>query len=366
MFVPRFSEDTPSLSYGLAEVERIIFRVEKIKIMPKYEQWLEREAFIRTAYSSTMVENASIPEEEMEEIAKLAPIASIPESRLDVVNYAKALEFADFIGDSEITVDEAVIRQIHWHLMKDVRDSHIKPGQYRTGPNWIEHQGVKVYDPPFHVEVPILMREFSDWLKAGENVNPVIKAGIAHIHLVAIHPFVDGNGRTARLLAVLLLRKSGYGFRKLLSLDSHYQLNRNEYIGALQRSFGEKFTNDYDLTPWLEFFTRSVVAEAGLLEQKLTDWRMFIDRAHSRLKPLGLSDRQIDGFMYAINVGYITRKDYIEIVNVSPLTATRDLSDLVKRELLLPKGIGRNRKYVCVTASEDAKEEVEKQINCRK
>lgn len=356
MFVPRFSEDNPNILFHLEELDRVIFRVERIVIMPKYEKWLEREAFIRTAYSSSMVENASIPEEEMEMIARAAPVASIPETRPDVVNYAKALEFVDFIGDSEIAVDQAIIRQIHWHLMKDIRDTHTKPGQYRTQPNWIEHQGVKVYDPPFHVEVPILMQEFSDWLKAGENVNPLIKAGIAHVHLVAIHPFVDGNGRTARLLAVLLLRKSGYGFRKLLSLDSHYQLSRNEYIGALQRAFGEKFTNEYDLTPWLEFFTRSVAIEAGLLEQKLTDWRMFIDRAHSQLKPLGLNERQVDGLMYAMHVGHIRRKDYIEITSVSPLTATRDLSELVKKDFLVPKGAGRNRRYLYVPASENGKE----------
>ena len=346
MFVPKFGEGTGSISYDLAEIERIIFRVEKIVIMPKYESWLQREAFIRTAYSSTMVENATIPEQEMEDIAKLAPVAIIPENRPDVANYAKALEFIDFIDDSEIVVEEAVIRQIHWQLMKGIKDTSLKPGQYRTEPNWIELGGVKVYDPPFHVEVPILMREFHEWLLADEKINPIIKAGIAHAHLIAIHPFMDGNGRTARLLAILLLRKYGYGFRKLLSLDGYYQRSRDEYIGALQRSFGQKFASGYDFTPWLEFFTRSVLIQAGWLEQNLTDWRMFIDKAHSDFKPFGLSDRQIDGLMYAFRVGHITRKDYMEITKISPLTATRDLADLVKRNFLTPKGAGRNRIYI--------------------
>lgn len=352
MFTPKFSEDNPEISYNLEEINRLKFRIERLLIMPKHEQWLRREAFIRTAYSSTMIENNTITEDEVEKAAKPSPIASIPREREDVVNYGRALEFVDFLSDAEITSDEAVIRQTHWFLMKGSNDTWLRPGEYRTEPNWIEDQGIKVYETPFHVDVPILMREFSLWLREDGIIDPILKAGIAHGHLIAIHPFVDGNGRTARLLATLLLQKHGYGFRKLLSLDAYYQRNRDDYLKALKGSLGEKFFIDYDLTSWLKFFTLSILLQASRLETRLTDWRMWVDEAHKQLAPLGLTTRQVDGFLYAMNIGSITRKDYIEIAGVSPLTATRDLGDMVRKKILIPQGAGRNRSYRFVAGKE--------------
>lgn len=359
MFTPKFVEDNESLNWNLEEIERKRFRVERLLIMPKHEQWLRREAFIRTAYSSTMIENNTITEEEMEKAVKPSSAIDIPKERLDVANYAKALSFVDFMsGDAGITIDESVIRQIHWFLMKGEHDTRIHPGNYRTEPNWIEDRGIKVYEPPFHIDVPILMREFSLWLRENNNINPITKAGIAHAHLIAIHPFIDGNGRTGRLLATLLLQRSGYGFRNLLSLDTYYQRNRDSYLEALKKSIGERFIPDYDLTAWLEFFTFSILLQAGQLETKLTDWRIWVDRVHKRWAPLGLNDREIDGLIYAVNVGSIARKDYAEIVDVSPLTAYRDLSYLVEKGLLEPRGVGRNRRYYAIqTNGEDKNEE---------
>lgn len=365
MFIPKFSSDNQNISYSLEEIDRLRFRIERMLIMPKHEQWLRREAFIRTAYSSTMIEDGTIPEQEMERVAKASPAAEIPKDRPDIANYAKALEYVDFLTDftgSDVPY-EATIRQIHWHLMRDIHDTHINPGNYRTVPNWIERQGVKVYEPPSHLDVPILMRDFADWLSEDKDIHPVLKAGIAACHLIAIHPFVDGNGRTARLLAVLLLQRSEYGFRKLLSLDSYYQRNRDDYIQELGKSFGQRFIPDYDLTPWLVFFTNSIVIQALFLETRLTDWRMMVDRIHSEWVPLGLNERQTDGLIYAAKIGYITRKDYVEIAGVSPLTATRDLQYLVGKNLLKPQGAGRNRRYKYIPASETGVKEQGPQEN---
>lgn len=77
----------------------------------------------------------------------------------------------------------------------------------------------------------------------------------------------------------------------------------------------------------------------------------MVDEIYRDLVPLGLSERQIDGLLYAERIGYLTRKDYIEIANVSPLTATRDLMDMVGRDILQPQGAGRNRKYIVKAAT---------------
>jgi Fic family protein len=355
MYAPKYSM-TFDITYNLEEIERIKYRIEHQLIMPKHEEWLRREAFIRTAYSSTMVENATISEEEMEKAVKPYPPADIPKERPDVANYARALDFVDYLSDMQDIgipiVNEGTILQTHWLLMSGIHDTHILPGKYGTSSNWIEDQGIKVYEPPLHIEVPILMREFSEWLMANGQISPIIKAGVAHLHLVAIHPFVDGNGRTARLLATLLLQRSGYGFRKLLSLDAHYQRRRDDYIDALRHSLGQSYNREYESTKWLDFFTRSIVLQAGVLEQRLTDWRIEVEKIHRDWAKTGLSERQIDGLIYANRMGYLTRKYYAEITNISPITASRDIAMLVYIGLLKPEGKARNLKYVLVKKAE--------------
>ena len=322
------------------QLDLIRFRVDRFLFMPKHEAWLRRAAFVRQAYSSTMIENATITEDEL---AKAESDLTV--NRPDVANYARALEFVDFMSNDPVLIpDELIIRQIHWHLMNGIHDTYYLPGRYRLDTNWIEDGGIKVYQPPHQVDLPILMRELVVALR-DEELHPVLKAGVAHLHLVAIHPFVDGNGRTARLLATLLLQNTGWGFRNLLSLDSYYQRNRDEYIKVLTSTLGSKMPQDYDATPWLEFFCRSVHLEASRLEDRLTEWQMMVDDIHNRLKPLGLLDRQIDGFVYAIRRGEITRRDYVEVAGVSPLTATRDLTFLVSEGYLKAEGAGRNRVY---------------------
>ena len=81
-----------------------------------------------------------------------------------------------------------------------------------------------------------------------------------------------------------------------------------------------------------------------------------MDKVPREWAPMGLSDRETDGLIYAVNVGSIARRDYMEIAGVSPLTATRDLSHMVEIRLLIPRGTGRNRRYLPVRAKEETKE----------
>ena len=333
-------------TFDLEELERIRFRVDRFLLMPKYEEWMRREAFIRQAYSSTMIENPSISEEE-----RARAEAELIVDRPDVANYARALEFVDFMsGDQDAVLDERLIRQMHWFLMQGMSDHHYLPGQYRKDTNWIEDSGIKVYQPPHQLDIVPLMRELVEALR-GSGLHPILKAGVAHVHMVAIHPFVDGNGRTARLLETFILQSSGWGFRRLLALDSYYQRSRNEYIGALTSTLGSKFPDQYDATPWLEFFCMSLGVQARLLENRLTEWQIMVDNIHRELRPTGLLDRQIDGLVYATRKGEIARRDYIEVTGVSHLTATRDLTAMVAKGLLIAEGMGRNRKYRLTSAS---------------
>lgn len=347
MFEPQYTF-TASLAGVLDETERLRFRIERMLIMPKHEAWLKREAVLRSAYYSTMIENPSIREEEVDDALQVAPSESSVSARPDVANVERALVWIDFVSDDDdVPIDERLIRNINWLVMRGLPRAK-SPGVYRKEPNWIEDKGLKVYEPPFHGDVPDLMHQFSQWLSSDSDTHYVVRAAISHLWLVAIHPFADGNGRTARLLSTLVLQRHGFGFRKLLSLDAYYARNRDGYVDTLQRTLGQRFRADADLTPWIDYFCLSIMAQAERVERTLTDWRMMMDEVHRDFRPLGLSERQIDGLVYALRLGQVTRRDYVEIAGVSPLTASRDLTDLVSKGLLVPVGHGRSRRFVRV------------------
>jgi len=123
---------------------------------------------------------------------------------------------------------------------------------------------------------------------------------VVTISSIGIEPAI--STLLSRLLAALLLQRSGYGFRKLLSLDTHYQRYRNDYIEALRRSLGQAYNTEYESTEWLSFFTKSLLVQAGLLEQRLTDWRIGVEEIHRDWAGTGLNDRQIDDSTISITL----------------------------------------------------------------
>ena len=112
-------------------------------------------------------------------------------------------------------------------------------------------------DPPPPSDVPALMRELVAWLRAETAVHPVLVAGVAQFQLVHIHPFVDGNGRTSRLLSTLYLYRAGYDFKRLFTLSEFYDRDRAQFYRALQ----EVRERDLDLTGWLEFFVDGLATQ---------------------------------------------------------------------------------------------------------
>ncbi|MCH7511914.1 MAG: Fic family protein, partial [Chloroflexi bacterium] len=238
------------------------------------------------------------------------------EDELANLNALRAYEFIDFLSDQpDIPIDELVIRQLNRYFMEGVPPT-LTPGTYRKGKNSVGN-----FNPPDQGDVPDLMRSFALWLRnEDEELNPILKAGIAHLHLVAIHPFWDGNGRTARGLSTLVLQRTGFGFKKLLSLEFHLSAIRDYYFAEIERALGNIFTENYDVTGWLEFFVLAMKLHIDALVSGLTDWHRMMQDLHMSGAEAGLTPRQVDGHMYAVHLGQITRSDYIEVTGVSSLT----------------------------------------------
>ncbi|MGB2694518.1 MAG: Fic family protein [Dehalococcoidia bacterium] len=309
--------------------------------MPKYQSWIRREVTIERVAATTRIEGADLDDEAVSNLKKRAPTGRPSESEQANIDAIAAYEFIDYLSEvPDLPIDELVIREINREFLRGAPSGKM-PGQYRTGQN---HEGP--YTPPNQADVPPLMRGFGRWLAKGdEDMHPVVRAGLAHVHLVAIHPFWDGNGRTARGLATLILQRSPFNFRNLLSLERMIEITKTEYFSTIERTLGMHFSRKYDATYWLEFFGRIIAAEAGRLEVKLTDWHRQIEQVQNGLLDEGLNHRQVDGVIYAARAGQITRPDYIEITGASGPTASRDLADLATKGWLIPKGKTRSRVY---------------------
>ncbi len=315
---------------------------ENMLLMPKYEVWVKRSISVARVAGTTAIEGEGIG---VETVSDLMRGGAAARSDADAVransNAIAAYEFIDYLSDQlDIPLSELAIRELNRQFMRGGPEL-LTPGVYRRGQN-----SVGDFMPPNQGDVPALMRDFAEWLSADDDVHPVVRAGIAHLHLVSVHPFWDGNGRTARGLMTLLLQRSPFSFRNLLSVESWFADRRDAYIDAIERVQGRAFSETYDMTTWLEFFVDALAAAAQSLMNELTDWHRWMQEVQGPLRQAGLNDRQADGLAYAARAGRITRPEYIEITGVSPITATRDLARLVEGGFLEVQGRTRGRAYL--------------------
>jgi Fic family protein len=190
-----------------------------------------------------------------------------------------------------------LIKQIHKILVKDVRGGTLEPGRYRKVQNYVVNSvtGEIVYTPPSPSKVPQLMKEFVEWLNKGSDISPVFMAGIGQYQFVDIHPFLDGNGRTARVLCTLILYQNGYDFKRLFSLSEYYDKNRHNYYDAIQ----SVRNNNMDMTEWLEYFIEGLKNQ---LTEVKTKGEISIKKGViiEKAKRLNLNERQQDILLHLL------------------------------------------------------------------
>ena len=232
-------------------------------------------------------------------------------------------------------ITEALIRQIHKRLVQGVRGNKASPGEYRKIQNYIVNlrTGEKTYTAP--LEVPQMMSDFASWLQKDTQMHPVIVAGIAQFQFVHVHPFVDGNGRTARLLSTLCLYRTGYDFKRLFTISEYYDRDRPAYYKALQ-DVRERGMN---MTGWLEYFTEGLGAQMRDV-QMTAEHVMRKDVIVARARKGGLKERPVAILGYLLTAGKATLAECEEELKMNRRTPQRDLKLLVEKGLVREIGTG--------------------------
>jgi len=338
MFEPKFTI-TNKINNALLEIERARGFLDAANLKDEWIKDMQSEAIILEAYHSTHIEGTQLTLSQAQDILAGKTVKGVDrDDRQELLNYKEAMDFvSEYLGiKSEITED--LVKEIHQILVKNVRGGTLEPGEYRKVQNYVVNSqtGDIVYTPPPANKVPGLMREFAAWLNEESSISPVLMAGISQYQFVAIHPFLDGNGRTTRLLCTLVLYQNGYDFKRLFSLSEYYDKNHRGYYDAIQ----SVRNNNMDMTEWLEYFVEGLKDQ--LMEVK-TKGEVSIKREVllEKAKQLRLNERQDEILLYVLKQKRVSIEEIRQEFNLIRRTVQRDLSKLC--DLGLVKEIAKSK-----------------------
>lgn len=345
MFDPRFTI-TPTMLHALNRIEVMREKISACPIHPKEEYRMKKEAMLSMVHHSTAIEGNTLNMHEINEVLAGKTIDATGREIYEVKNYKKAL---DWIAKKKTPViTEKDILRIHALL-----SAHILPrdrsGNYREEPVYVVARTpisqVIRYTAPDHTETPRFVKALCTWINQArkERLSPIIIAGIAHAEIAAIHPFIDGNGRAARLLATLILYTEKHDFRKLFALENYYNTNRPEYYKAIHLGKNYEERRSSNLTRWLEYFVMGFLVEMQLVMDKIAPF-LSVKGTSSHVRIILTKDElRILDFLQEMN--HISSADVVDILTVSLRTAQRYLAGLVKKGLLRKHGDKKGTKY---------------------
>jgi Fic family protein len=331
MYKPKFTI-TNNINKCLLEIERARGFLDAANLKEEWIKDMQSEALIVESHYSTHIEGTELSLSQAQKILSGRAVRGINrDDRQELLNYKTAMNFiAEYLGvRSEIS--EELIKRIHSTLVHNVRGGTLEPGQYRKVQNYIVNSLSKevIYTPPPYMKIPKLMEDFVGWLNSETNVSPVLIAGISQFRFVDIHPFLDGNGRTARVLCTLVLYQHGYDFKRLFSLSEYYDKDRNKYYDAVQ-SVRE---DNNDLTAWLEYFTEGLRRQLIEVKEKgeLSIKREIIS---SKAGKLNLNQRQQELLNHFLEANSASVEELRKKFNLVRRTVQRDLSRFVELGLI--------------------------------
>ncbi len=332
-FNPKFTI-TNRMTAAITQIERARGFLEAARLSDDWVRDMGAEALIKEAHHTTHIEGTRLTLEQAERLwrGEAVPEAD-PDDTRELLNYRSAFEFVSDCLDSGDPITEGLVREIHRKLVEGVRGGKADPGNYRRIQNYVANSssGDIIYTPPSAVDVPIMMSEMVKWLNADLEIHPVLISGIAQFQLVHIHPFLDGNGRTSRLLSTVCLYKAGYDFKRLFTISEYYDRDRPAFYKKIQ-SVRE---NDMDMTGWLDYFITGL--ETQMIEVKERGEQVI--KRDVLVQKHGLNERQGKALGYLLQNGKLTIQDFEGICpDVNRRSLQRDLKGMLDKDLMTFEG----------------------------
>lgn len=327
----------------IAEARTIILNAP---LVPKWEISLRREALIRSAHCSTAIEGNPLSLEEVSALAAGRDIMVRRKDKQEVLNYLEALErIPEYVKKTPFASGDLL--EIHKVVTKDVLENPEDEGAFRSHQVVVGNRltGEIIFRPPSTRQVRRLTDDFFEWFNSQESdeIDPVIKAGITHYEIVRIHPFADGNGRTARIMATLLFYKRGFDVKRFFALDDYYDHDRRGYYAALKSVDRETL----DITGWLEYFSDGVEVSLKSVRDKVIGLSKDV-KVLKEKGQIALTERQIKIVERIIQNDKITVGDVSREFRISRQAALKEINKLVKMGIVQLRGKGRGAYYILV------------------
>ena len=270
------------------------------------------------------------------------------ESMQMIYNNKLALEFMHKHKADPFTHER--IHGLHKILVYNThKDRPITVGQYRKGPIYVvDGHGRVVYEGPPAGEVPGMMDRFMEWMNRETGIHPLVNAALVHLYFVHVHPFDDGNGRSARALSNLYLEKQGYGFINLLAPSDYFEHHKAAYYKSIQAAEEHSYDATYFVLYYLEALKDQLVRVKAQLEKegKIKDIKQVLGQTTWAR----LAKKHVKALRWMMESGeWITTRKYCKLNRCSDETARKDFIHLMKLGLLTAEGSGRSTAYaICL------------------
>ena len=267
------------------------------------------------------------------------------ESMQMIYNNKLALEFMHKHKDEPFS--HKMVKELQGILIYNThRDRPITVGDYRKGPIYVvDGRGKAVYEGPPAEKVSAMMDLFVEWMNRKPGVHTLIDAALVHLYFVHIHPFDDGNGRSARALSNLYLEKNGYDFINLLSPSDYFEHHKAAYYQSIQSAEGHGYDATYFILYYLEALNDQLAHIKTELqkEEQIKDMKNVLDKnTWARL-----NKRQVKALRWMMASGeWISTRKYCKLNHCSDETARKDFLQMLELGLIKAEGSGRSTQYL--------------------
>lgn len=349
----------------IAQIER--YRVDMRFALREPRRWtgqLRRNLLAKAIQGSNSIEGYDVDDDDaVAAVEEESPLTADDATWAEITGYRTAMSYVlQLADDPDFSLDTSLVRSLHYMMLShDVAKS---PGRYRRRSVFVvdEARGETVYEGPDFEEVPALMAELVDRIPTDDAAPSFVRAAMAHLNLVMIHPFRDGNGRMARCLQTLILARDSIVTPEFSSVEEFLGRNTPDYYAVLASVGAGSWNPGNDATAWVKFILRAHHIQAQTVLGRLAEAGAMWETLELLAQHLGLPDRCVPA-LYDASIGLrLRRSAYLRLAEVEDRTGTRDLQMLVDAGLLLAHGERRARTY---TAS-DRLREVRREARDRK
>jgi Fic family protein len=316
---------------------------------------LRRLAAAEATVGSTSIEGYGASVEDTVEILAGRPASKASEETQRIIAaYGQAMDRVAVLSeDSQFEWTSQSLLDLHFLICHPQPEA--RPGRLRAGSVIVTRgAGREPYRPPTSNAIPGLVKELALWLQSGDPTrHPVVRAAMAHLNLVSIHPFRDGNGRVARVVQSLVLAREGLLRPEFVSIEPYLARHTREYYSVLEEVQGPGFDPAGDASPWIEFCIGAHIHQAA----ERRSWLELARARHDFCEDLARREGYPPRFVTALDqvlLGLpVTNADYRRETAIASPTAVQDLQRMRRDGWLDQQGGGRSIRYTATKKLED-------------